>query len=417
MEFDNDLGLELLMNSKKKLPSDSISISSRSSFAASGPGPGPKVEKVDVLQHLVPPKYNRGNYNAGAEDDDDDNADEYEEGDDDEGDDEDAEDDEFSDSQENTFQQPRQQQQPQQQRFHQFQQQAPRQSDEDIINEKKELLYQFERLEKKGVRLPRKFTLASNLEEMRMEYERIKRDREIDTSVKFQKRMMMTAVSGIEFAADKFPFLGAKLSGWSNNVNDELDEYEDIFTELHDKYKGKAKMSPELRLLGGLAGSAFMYHLTHKFSNSLPGLDAVLKQNPELAAKLAEATRNQMNQQQDTAGSFFGNLGGMFGNIFAGGGQAPPPSMPPDMAPNFGSQQQAQQGQSQQQPQQSRPSNVRMRGPSNVDDILNELNSMEMNENRVEMMSNISENELLDELPDDVSGINGLFIDKNTLNL
>lgn len=413
MEFDNDLGLELLMNSKKKLPSDSVSISSRSSFAASGPA-GPKVEKVDVLQHLVPPKYNRGNFDAGAEDDDDDNADEYEEGDDE--DEDDAEEDEFSDSQENTFQQPRhqQQQQPQQQRFHQFQQQAPRQSDEDIINEKKELLYQFERLEKKGVRLPRKFTLASNLEEMRMEYDRIKRDREIDTSVKFQKRMMMTAVSGIEFAADKFPFLGAKLSGWSNNVNDELDEYEDIFTELHDKYKGKAKMSPELRLLGGLAGSAFMYHLTHKFSNSLPGLDAVLKQNPDLAAKLAEATRNQMNQQQDTAGSFFGNLGGMFGNIFAGGGQAPPPSMPPDMAPNFGSQQAQSQQQSQQQ---SRPSNVRMRGPSNVDDILNELNSMEMNENRVEMMSNISENELLDELPDDVSGINGLFIDKNTLNL
>jgi len=406
MEFDNDLGLELLMNSKKKLPSDSISISSRSSFAASGPS-GPKVEKVDVLQHLVPPKYNRGNFDAGAEDDDDDNAGDYEDGDDED----EEEEEEFSDSQENTFQQPRHQQ-PQQQRFHQFQQQAPRPSDEDIINEKKELLYQFERLEKKGVRLPRKFTLASNLEEMRMEYDRIKRDREIDMSVKFQKRMMMTAVSGIEFAADKFPFLGAKLSGWSNNVNDELDEYEDIFTELHDKYKGKAKMSPELRLLGGLAGSAFMYHLTHKFSNSLPGLDAVLKQNPELAAKLAEATRNQMNQQQDTAGSFFGNLGGMFGNIFSGGGQAPPPPMPPDMAPNFSSQQQqsAQQGQ-------ARPSNVRMRGPSNVDDILSELNSMEINENRVEMMSNISENELLDELPDDVSGINGLFVDKNTLNL
>jgi hypothetical protein len=384
MNFQNgDLGLDLLMNSKKKLPSDSISIISSHSSARGGGGSGSEnIEHVDVRKHLVPPSDN--------EDDEDDGEDdfEYEEEDGEEGEEE------LSESQDSGNQRQQKRQQPQQ----------PRISDEDIINEKKELLYQFERLEKKGVRLPRKFTLASNLEEMRMEFDRIKRDREIDTSVKFQKRMMMTAVSGLEFAADNFPSLGAKLSGWSNSVNDELDEYEDIFVELHDKYKGKAKMSPELRLLGGLAGSAFMFHLTHKFSNSIPGLDSVLKQNPELAAKLAEATKNQMNQQQETTGNFFsglgglGGLGGMFGNMFGGGGQTAPPPMPSNMSP--------------QQPMRPRTpqSNVRMRGPSNVDDILSELNAM--NDNRVEMMSTISESDI-GELPDDISSINGLFVNKN----
>jgi hypothetical protein len=212
--------------------------------------------------------------------------------------------------------------------------------------------------------------------------------------------MLMTAVSGVEYAADKFPALGANLSGWSSSVNDELDEYDDVFMELHDKYKGKAKISPELRLIGGLAGSAFMYHMTNKFSNSIPGLDAVLKAHPELASKLAEATRSTMNNQQQTAGNFFsglGGLGGMFGNMFGSGG-APPP-MPPDMAP-----------QGVRTPRTPQNSQTRMKGPTSVDDILSELNAMNDN-SRVEVMSTIeSDDELLE---DDISSINGLFVNKN----
>ena len=380
-----DLGLELLMNNKKKLPSDAASISSHSSIQLeSRNNGGNTAESIDVRQHLVPPESN-------VEDDDD--EDDYEYEDDESPNNVDSSEDEipFSFKRNGTQQQQQQQQGP------------PRMSDEDIINEKQELLYQFERLERKGVRLPRRFTLASNLEEMRIEYDRIKRDREMDTSVKFQKRMMMTAVSGIEFAADKFPVLGANLSGWSNSVNDELDEYDDIFVELHDKYKGKAKIAPELRLLGGLAGSAFMYHLTNKFSSQLPGLDSVLKNNPDLAAKLAEATRSQMNNQQQGANSFFSGLGGMFGNMFGG---APPPPMHPDMAPR------QQQNQHDNQQQNQKPG-VRMKGPQNVDDILNELNNMSMdnvNADRVEMMSTIDSD--ADDMPDDMSSINGIFMNK-----
>ena len=362
MDFEADLGLELLMNNKKKLASDSISLSSRSFEEASE-----QAEPIDVKKHLQPPIQMEQEEEESYE-----------------------EESEYEASQESSQYAPRQ--------HFQQQQQAPRMTDEQIINEKKELLYQFERLERKGMTLPRKFTLASSLEEMRMELERLKRDREMDTSIKFQRRMLMTAVSGIEFAADKFPGLGANLSGWSGSVNDELDEYDDIFAELHDKYKGKAKMAPELRLLGGLAGSAFMYHLTHKWSNSLPGLDTVLKQNPELAAKLAEATKTSMNQQQQTAGNFFGNIGSMFGGMFGGAGMPPqPPAMPADMAP------------------QTPPSNVKMRGPSGVDDILSELNSMTEN-NRVEMMSTITGSEVDNE---DLGSISGLFMGKTgkTLDL
>lgn len=368
MDFEKDLGLELLMNSKKKLPSDSISLSSRS---YDDQAESEVAEPIDVKEHLTPPTRAESETTYDEEDEDDD---------------------EFPESEEASQPAPRYggASAP----FRQAASQRP--SDEDIVNEKKEILYQFERLERKGYTLPRKFTLASSLEEMKMELERVKRDREIDSSVKFQRRMLMTVVTGVEFAADKFPGLGANLSGWSGTVNDELDEYDDIFVELHDKYKGKAKMAPELRLMGGLAGSAFMYHLTHKWSNSLPGLDTVLKQNPELAAKLAEATKSTMNQQQQSAGNFFSGLGGlgsMFGNMFGAG---PPPPMPPDMAPSPHFK------------HPSPPSNKRMAGPSNVDDILSELNAMNEN-SRVEMMSTVSESEIVE---DDISSINGLFMNK-----
>ncbi len=374
MDFEKDLGLEFLMNNKKKVPSDTISITSRS-LSDRKSDTSDIAEQIDVKEHLVPPSPKQ--YSESQDDDS------YE--DDDEGSYEESGSESKLNFTRNT---------------NKHYSQAPRMSDEDIINEKKEILYQFERLEKKGVNLPKKFTLASSLEDMRIELERLKRDRELDNSIKFQRRMLMTAVSGIEFAADKFPALGANLSGWSSSVNDELDEYDDVFVELHDKYKGKAKISPELRLVGGLAGSAFMYHMTNKFSNSIPGLDAVLKAHPELASKLAEATRSTMNQQQQTAGNFFsslGGLGGMFGNMFGGGmaGMAPPP-MPQDMAP--------------QGVRTPRQSQVRMKGPTSVDDILSELNAMNDN-TRVEAMSTIaSESELLE---DDISSINGLFVNKN----
>ena len=43
-------------------------------------------------------------------------------------------------------------------------------------------------------------------------------------------------------------------------------------------------MPPELRLFISLSGSAFMFHLTSKMfkESSIPGVEEVLKANPEL---------------------------------------------------------------------------------------------------------------------------------------
>ena len=61
---------------------------------------------------------------------------------------------------------------------------------------------------------------------------------------------------------------------WQDYQKAIINEYDDIFEELHEKYKGDSKMSPELRLLMSLAGSAFMFHLTNTlFKSSIPGME------------------------------------------------------------------------------------------------------------------------------------------------
>ena len=213
-------------------------------------------------------------------------------------------------------------------RFDNFQESAPEpprqnfyqekvRTEEDILNMKRKILYQFDRLEKRGVKLPQKFSLTSNLDEMQMELDRINNDKKADASIKFQRKALVACVTGVEFLNTKFDPINARLDGWSESVNDGIDEYDDIFEELHEKYKGDSKTAPEIRLLMSLAGSAFMFHLTNTmFKSSLPGLDQVMKQNPDLMRQFAGATAKTM---QDSGTDQTG-MSGMFANMFNNGG-------------------------------------------------------------------------------------------------
>lgn len=238
---------------------------------------------------------------------------------------------------------------------------------QDERKEKAELLYQFERMEKKGQKIPRRFTMESDLDDMKNEFERLKRDKEVDVSVNFQRKMLVAAVTGIEFLNNRFDPMDVKLDGWSESVNESIGDYDDIFEELHDKYKSKSKMAPELRLLMTLAGSGFMFHLTSTmFKTNLPGFDQVMKQNPDLMKQFASATANTMSQNDKTG------MAGMFGNMFSGG-----------------------------QSKQSPETNT-MKGPSNLDDILKSIE----NDDRLESISNASQSEI-SELTSDTRSVGG----------
>lgn len=179
----------------------------------------------------------------------------------------------------------------------------------DVLKEKFHYKRKLEDLEKKGIQLSKRYTIDSPLSEMKSEYEAHTEEREKKNSVSFQGRMLMAAVTGLEYLNNKFDPFDVKLDGWSEQVNENIDEYNEIFEELHEKYKSKAKMAPELKLLFQLGGSAIMLHMTNTmFKSSLPGMEDIMRQNPELMEQFTQAAVSHMGKSNPGFGNFMGDV-------------------------------------------------------------------------------------------------------------
>ena len=190
---------------------------------------------------------------------------------------------------------------------------------EELLREKFKYVRKLEELENKGVKLSKKYTMESNLQEMQGEYETIVSEKEKQNSVKFQGKMLMACITGIEFLNNKFDPFDIKLDGWSEQCNENINDYDEIFSELHEKYKSKSKMAPELKLLFQLAGSAIMVHMTNTmFKSAIPGMDDIMRQNPDLMNQFTQAAVNSMSNTSPGFGGFVNNF--MGGNGGGGGG-------------------------------------------------------------------------------------------------
>jgi hypothetical protein len=164
----------------------------------------------------------------------------------------------------------------------------------DSSREKQELLFKLKRLEAKGIPLSKSYSRNSSLHEMRDEYERIKAQRDLQNSIKFQRKTLVAATSGTEFLNKRFDPFNLKLTGWSESVSENIDDYDEVFEELHEKYNTKSTMPPEMKLLLMVGGSAAMFHMSQKmFANATPDVNDIMRQNPDLAKQFAAAAVNQ----------------------------------------------------------------------------------------------------------------------------
>ena len=279
---------------------------------------------------------------------------------------------------------------------------------EEIQQEKQDLLYKLERMEKNGAKLSRVYTMASNIEDIRMEYNKIKREKDIDKSIQFSRNVMMAVVRGAEMLTKKFQ-LPVHLDGWSEECWENLSNYDEVFEKLHDKYSGRVSMPPELELIMMLGGSAFMYHVSHSLfkSSSIPNIDDILRQNPDIMRSVADAAAQSLRNQapMNPMAGFMASGIGMANNQqsqqqsfntpppqppmqrqnpppqmmgFGGNNNPVPDRMMPSLAPT-------QRGGTQQtlptMPNSAAPpvNTKTMRGPSGVDDILSNLSNTAAN--------------------------------------
>jgi hypothetical protein len=181
---------------------------------------------------------------------------------------------------------------------------------EDLLKEKFNYLRKLEQLESKGVTLSKRYSMDSSLDEMKGEYEHIIFEKERSNSMKFQGKVLTTLITGLEFLNNKLDPFDIKLEGWSEQINENLEDYDDIFSELHEKYKSKAKMAPELKLLFQLAGSGMMIHMTNTmFKSAIPGMDDIMRQNPDLMNQFTKAAVSSMEEKSPGLSNFMSDFG------------------------------------------------------------------------------------------------------------
>jgi hypothetical protein len=151
--------------------------------------------------------------------------------------------------------------------------------------------------EKGFIRSSSRFSMDSPYDEVEDEYESAMEEKRKKDSIKLQGWWFLTAVNSIEYANAAFNPFDINLDGWGEQVSEDIDSYEEIFSELHEKYKG-GKLAPELSLLLRLGFSACMVNFTNKaLSSATPGFNDVIKQSPELMKMFTEATVQNMSQK------------------------------------------------------------------------------------------------------------------------
>jgi hypothetical protein len=139
----------------------------------------------------------------------------------------------------------------------------------------------------------KRLNVYSNIDDLRTEVKRITYSIDVDKSIKFSRRMLIACVTGLEFLNKKYNPFEIQLEGWSENVMENVDDYDEVFEELYVKYRTKMHVAPEIKLVMMLGGSAMMFHLTNSmFKSVMPNMNDILKQNPGLVQNMVDAVKN-----------------------------------------------------------------------------------------------------------------------------
>lgn len=204
---------------------------------------------------------------------------------------------------------------------------SSRMTEQEKRKKKRLMIKKLEEWYEKGlVKQSSHFNMESNYSEIEDEYEACLEDKKTKDSIKLQQWWFMTFINSIEYANTVFDPFGLNLDGWGEQVNEDIESYDEIFTELHHKYKG-GKLSPELSLMLRLGFSAAVVNITNKaLSTSTPGFNDIIKQSPELMKMFTNATVQSLNSQnQNTASSFMNNVLNNTGQPTVNNSFGPPP--------------------------------------------------------------------------------------------
>jgi hypothetical protein len=179
---------------------------------------------------------------------------------------------------------------------------APKMSEDAIMKKKYELLRKFERLNKLGVPIRKRFTMDSPLDEMEMELEFVRKEKAMDATIKQFSEWFITGMSAMEWGSKNVGMMkmfGLQLDGLSQSAQMNVGDLEEDFEELYDLYGDKMRMHPLVRIPMRTCFMVYMVHLTNQMAMKapVPNIQEILKNNPDIARQMAASAMQQQTQQ------------------------------------------------------------------------------------------------------------------------
>ena len=95
---------------------------------------------------------------------------------------------------------------------------------------------------------------------------------EMGKAVNTYRMGLMFIINMLEMGSNKFDVMGIDLSGWSQKVDNDQENLDEIFQDLFEKYGGAGgEMAPEMRLLFALIGSAVSVQISNTMIKTMGG--------------------------------------------------------------------------------------------------------------------------------------------------
>ena len=173
---------------------------------------------------------------------------------------------------------------------------------------------------------PKTFTVSDSLEELQYEYERLVELRNARSTRAWYRKLLLGLTNGIEWMNHKWNPVGLKLDGWSTDLAATIDEFDDIFDELAEKYGGniQSRISPELRLVALVLYSGMAYSVGQTLaSKATPEIAEIINKDPVLRERFVKAATDiQMEKMaaatnNTTTAPFFGKVKSTINDIFS----------------------------------------------------------------------------------------------------
>ena len=171
---------------------------------------------------------------------------------------------------------------------------------------------------------PKTFTVSDSLEELEYEYERLVELRNARSTRAWYRKLLLGLTNGIEWINHKWNPVGLKLDGWSTDLAATIDEFDDIFDELAEKYGGniQSRISPELRLIALVLYSGMAYSVGQTLaSKATPEIAEIINKDPVLRERFVKAATDiqmeKMSTTNTTTAPFFGKVKNTINDIFS----------------------------------------------------------------------------------------------------